>query len=217
MKQFYSGDLGNFEYDDTEFRLCDDYNKDLYLAYIGSETDGSKIKIPDGIIKCDYMFRDHVGLTSAPIIPEGVKSCKAMFEGCDALETMTVIPDSVENCEDMFRKCINLKRSESISKNAKNCNFMFDGCLNLKNAPIMPNKIEFCNGMFRNCICLQEAHPLPLSAKQYMKIFANTKFDGAEYKDLAPKKLSFYDRLRSIFSKSENENNNKLSDKDICD
>ena len=51
MIKQYKGDLGNFEYDDREFKL-----KGGCLRYIGTETDGSKIKIPAGITNCSYMF-----------------------------------------------------------------------------------------------------------------------------------------------------------------
>ncbi len=64
--QHYEGEFGIFDYDDTEFKVvsgdealdyvCEDIGKDSILYYIGKETDGSKIKIPEGIKDCSGMF-----------------------------------------------------------------------------------------------------------------------------------------------------------------
>ena len=66
MLKYYKGPLGNFEYDDVEFRVFT-YG---VIKYIGKETDGTKIKIPEGILDCSYMF-ETCNLITPPVIPAG--------------------------------------------------------------------------------------------------------------------------------------------------
>lgn len=181
----YEGDLGIFDYDDREFEFVDE-DSEPYLAYVGEETDGSKIKIPEGIKVCNYMFmnssieippvipkgvercvsmfQDCSDLKSVPVIPEGVVDCKNMFRGCGALKKPPVIPGSVTDCSSMFLKCKSLVEAPAIPKGAKMCFSMFEGCESLKVAPVIPEGVTHCCSMFSNCKSLEKAPPvLPAS------------------------------------------------------
>ena len=78
LEYWNSKELGEFYYNPDEFKIC---HSD-YLKYVGSETDGSKIKIPQGIKSCNSMFDGCENLITAPSIPEGVKNCNHMFFCC---------------------------------------------------------------------------------------------------------------------------------------
>ena len=71
----YVGELGEFNYNDREF----DFDKEGYLRYIGEETDGREIKIPDGIKNCYGMFAWNETLEYPPVIPDSVENCFWMF------------------------------------------------------------------------------------------------------------------------------------------
>lgn len=97
----YNGKFGSFSYNPDEFEILSDY-----VRYIGTETDGSKIKIPDGITKTDYMFANNQSLVTPPVIPESVKTCQCMFVGCSSLKQPPVIPDTISwGVSDMFAGC----------------------------------------------------------------------------------------------------------------
>ena len=88
----HDGTFGAFIYNPNEFKVSSDG-----VHYIGTETDGSKIKIPDGIVDTSYMFADNKSLLTPPTIPDGVISCVSMFENCSSLKQPPVIPTSVKN------------------------------------------------------------------------------------------------------------------------
>ena len=54
--QHYKGKLGEFDYDDKEFKL--EIDDEECLHYIGTETDGSKIKIPDGATRLIKIYKN---------------------------------------------------------------------------------------------------------------------------------------------------------------
>ena len=89
----YEGELGIFDYDDDQFEI----NEREYLRYIGKETDGSKIHIPEGITNCGEMFFDYRCLQKPPVIPDGVKDCRRMFAECKNLKEAPVIPKGVKS------------------------------------------------------------------------------------------------------------------------
>ena len=98
----YDGVIGKFEYDPKECRLAGTEML-ANLFYVGKETDGSKIKIPEGIIDCSRMF-EFSSITTPPVIPEGVKICDRMFDGSQIQEP-PVFPDSVESKVDATKNC----------------------------------------------------------------------------------------------------------------
>jgi len=109
MLKKYKGFLGNFWYDDTEFKhICGNFQ------YIGTETDGSKIKIPKGIKDCTCMFANS-DITTPPVIPEGVIDCRHMFHNCRLLTKAPVIPEGVTDYRHMFDGCKSLQNYSLIT------------------------------------------------------------------------------------------------------
>ena len=90
MTKHYSGKIGEFDYDDKEFRIEEDH-----LFYIGTASDGSDVIIPEGVTECSYLFFRHNiknTMKNPPVIPESVTDCSSMFSDCANLETAPVIP-----------------------------------------------------------------------------------------------------------------------------
>ena len=143
--QHYSGELGEFDYDIREFKL------DGFLYYIGTETDGSKIKIPTGIKICRGMFFGYKSLTKAPEIPNSVKDCGHMFDYCKSLKTPPVIPDSVKGCDSMFAGCTSLTKAPVIPNGVEDCCGMFFNCESLTKVPVIPDSVKDCLRMFYGC------------------------------------------------------------------
>jgi len=150
MIQHCNGPLGNFQYDDREFTL-----KDNCLHYIGTETDGSKIKIPKGIKDCNSMFYGCRSLVRAPEIPTGVINCDYMFDRCTSLIEAPEIPVGVTKCVYMFFGCSSLLNAPEIPAGVTMCYAMFYGCSSLAEAPTIPAGVTNCNYMFFDCDSLQ--------------------------------------------------------------
>ena len=98
----YDGAIGKFEYDPKQFKLAGT-KMFANLFYIGHETDGSRIQIPEGITDCSRMF-EYTQIETPPVIPEGVKICDRMFEG-STIKTQPVFPASVESKVDATKNC----------------------------------------------------------------------------------------------------------------
>ncbi len=132
--QHYSGALGEFDYDTRQYAFK--HNKYGYnLVYIGNETDGSKIKIPDGITSCNHMF-EGTDIEIAPKIPESARKSEHMFSDCNNMHTATAIPGNLNNMSYMFSNCKSLKEPPMINSSIKNTydntkhESMFEGCSN---------------------------------------------------------------------------------------
>jgi hypothetical protein len=148
----YDGQLGKFEYDDTEFKhlIFRDGRKEC-LMYIGNESDGSKIKIPQGIKDCSFMFDRCESLETPPVIPEGVEDCSVMFSDCRNLEVPPIIPSSVKKCDAMFYYARCMRESPVIPEGVEDCTLMFQGCYNMRSAPVIPHSVKDTTCMF--CVC----------------------------------------------------------------
>ena len=190
MIKQYKGILGEFQYDDTEF-----VEKNGTLRYIGTETDGSKIKIPEGILDCSCMFKDcnivtppviPAGVTNChsmfyccqflkepPVIPEGVIHCYGMFYECVSLCKAPVVPDSVESGNYMFYKCSSLTDVSNISVNTSYCNMMFQDCENLIKPPVLSKGIINAAYMFARCKALKEISSIPESMQNCQFMFSD--------------------------------------------
>ncbi len=151
IKNRYEGELGKFEYCQDEFSLSSGAlfgSEKECLKYIGKETDGENIKIPDGITNCSSMFFACKTLISAPKIPEGVKKCRDMFNGCTALLIAPVIPKGVIDCGYMFFNCKALTKASDIPEGVENGKDMFYRCESLSEIPQIPQTITNGDGMF---------------------------------------------------------------------
>jgi len=156
MIKKYKGYWGNFQYDDTEFQLergC--------LHYIGAETDGRKIKIPEGVTNCDSMFKG-CNIVTPPVIPAGVVMCNFMFADCSSLVEPPVIPEGVVDCRYMFRGCTSLVEAPAIPEGVAICTAMFSDCSSLVEAPTIPAGVKKdCDFMFADCKSLTETPEIP--------------------------------------------------------
>lgn len=101
----YEGYLGSFDYNTRDFEIAY-YETEVNgnkisvptLHYIGDEgvgvmgasgkvgiTDGSKIKIPEGLKNADYMFAGNQNITSMPELPDSIESAHGMFMDCTGM------------------------------------------------------------------------------------------------------------------------------------
>lgn len=175
------GCLGTFTYDPKEFEIQKinvpntiqdetlSHDGEMYvLRYIGSETDGAKIHVPEGITSMDLMFAN-TNLKSAPEIPMGVTSMFATFASCPNLESANVtIPPTVEFAEFMFTDCKNLRTGPSVVPgNVKNANYMFSACDSLQNTPKIGNGVQQGEFMFAGCKALKKEPNVPRSMLEY--------------------------------------------------
>ena len=119
----YEGKLGVFDYDNSEWEMCETDGE--FLKYIGDKVDGKDIKIPEGVINCSRMFYDCESLVNAPEIPEGVKNCSEMFACCESLVNAPEIPKGVTDCSRMFAYCESLVNAPEIPEGVKDCSEMF--------------------------------------------------------------------------------------------
>lgn len=189
MIKHYEGEIGKFDYDDEEFSIGiieSDDGERPFLYYIGSEVDGRKIKIPDGILSCDNMFSDDESLLIiAPEIPEGVISCEWMFQDCTDLIQAPKIPKTVKNCCGMFEGCKSLEMPPEIPEGVVDCYGMFEDCRNLKVAPEIPNSVKYCSKMFTLCESLKIAPKIPNGVEKYDNMFSYCK--SLDTSPVAPK------------------------------
>lgn len=83
----YEGVLGTFDYDASQWAVGT-YGEDAVpcLRYVGSETDGARIAVPDGVTNLDHAFANLDGLTSRPAVPASVASLEGTFDGCAGLD-----------------------------------------------------------------------------------------------------------------------------------
>lgn len=93
----YEHNVGSFNYDDENFTVA----PNGYLLYIGNETEGEKITIPEGITDCTGMFQD-TEIRTAPKIPNGVTTIDRMFMGCKNLQKYPEIPTGIESKKDFL-------------------------------------------------------------------------------------------------------------------
>ena len=196
----YSGELGTFDYDDKDFELISDKTMDMpfdmpfpYLHYKGKEKNGEKIKIPDGITNCRYMFRD-CDLKKPPYIPESTKSCEGMFFNCKNLRQMASMGRlrQLEDCSFMYSGCSSLSEkawpTDYIPDQVMNCSYMFDRCSSLKAAPGLhsqsyneqmgitsnaPRCFRNYDGMFSGCTSLEKMPFIPDGAQRCCGMFAD--------------------------------------------
>lgn len=96
----YDSGIVKFEYDEKEFKLREDGS----LTYIGTECDGSRIKIPEGVVDCTEMFFGNKLLRFPPVIPEGVRYCTRMFAG-SGIVRKAVLPSSVIEQDGIYDMC----------------------------------------------------------------------------------------------------------------
>lgn len=138
----YKGALGEFDYDPTQFELATISVGDLsdengitaqmpILHYIGSQTKGGNINIPEGLKSADYMFSGNTKLETVPVLPNSLESAHCAFLNCTGLK----------------RACRDAKEGETFFTNK-----MKDGT-----KWSMPANLKDTSGMFYGCTALEES------------------------------------------------------------
>jgi len=168
MLKYYQGPLGDFEYNDTEFRVFT-YG---VIKYIGKETDGTKIKIPAGITDCSFMFENCCKLQTVPVIPEGVRICNGMFVNCSSLQQAPEIPVTVKQCNFIFSECGFFYTPLLPQNTAGSFQGVFDSCCNLLNYVLIPyDKFDTMHRcQYAGCpVILREMHDFIIRIQERVK------------------------------------------------
>lgn len=175
MLRAYEGNLGKFEYDDAVFAISDEDT----LKYIGSETNGKNINVPDGLVdgtglfeetdiktganlpdsirKMSRMYYGCANMTEAGVIPDGVTDIDSAYAYTKIQETPQ-IPDSVKNADFAFDHCNDLERCVNFSDNLETANCMFSGDRHLTQLPEkLPESLRYMNGFASDCQNLEHA------------------------------------------------------------
>lgn len=170
----YKGGLGDFKYNPNEYQIeqvmvePDKYGNAggpmPILKYIGSETDGNKIKIPEGVASLTLTFAD-TDITSAPKIPSSVESTSYMFSNCENLIDADIkIPNKVRSSAAMFAGCNSLEHGpREIPGTVEDMSAMYVGCENLQNMPKLNKGIKCMDSSFANCVSLTQKPKIPSS------------------------------------------------------
>lgn len=203
----YKGSLGDFTYHLKEYQIVqvvvepDEYGNAggsmPVLKYIGSETDGKKIKIPEGATNLTLTFAD-TNITSVPKIPSSVESTSYMFSNCARLTNADIsIPPKVRSTAAMFAGCDLLTRGpREIPGTVEDMSAMYAGCENLQNMPKLNFGIQCMDSSFANCISLTQKPKIPRSV--VVSDYVTTGcigIDGAESNRLFHKQTKEMDRL----------------------
>ena len=112
--QVYNGPAGQFNYDDTQFTVS---TENGLLKYIGSETRGENINIPQGIKDISGMFENSI-ITTPPLIPNGVEKMVRTFAGCRQLQHYPNIPGTVVSAYEAFAGATFDEKRNNISADA---------------------------------------------------------------------------------------------------
>lgn len=133
----FRGEIGDFEFQDSEFELCYDSENGIYLHYIGK---GKDIVLPEGCTSCRYLFSEcnleELDLTK--FTTEGVDDMCGMFCDCSNLVKLNLNDfdtSRVTNMKDMFAGCESLNDldiSNFCTDNLLCAESMFYGCKKLK-------------------------------------------------------------------------------------
>ena len=161
------------------------------LFYQGLVTNAKNLILPATTLSnnCyNTMFRDCVGLVSAPALPATtlkLNCYQMMFQGCYSLATAPALPATTlaSYCYDnMFYRCTALTSAPSLPATtlAARCyQYMFANCTALTTAPVLPatTLAQSCYAyMFAGCSSLASAPALPattLATYCYTYMFQN--------------------------------------------
>lgn len=171
---------GDIEINTEEFRPVADAHRGYIggvrsyrLGYVGSETDGSKIHIPDNIQSCHGLFSGCDKLETPPVIPEGIKDVSGMFEGCSNLKEPAKFPDSVEMMAGVYKDCKSLKEPSEMPEHAVVCLAAYDGCESLQRTPKLTRHISNTIWMFANCKNIEYGSDVPANVGNASCMYEN--------------------------------------------
>lgn len=203
----YSGPLGTFTFDRTQFELRkqplpasgDDPAADTtILKYIGTETDGRKISIPKGCTDISLMFSG-TEITSAPRIPYGVKYAVGAFKDCDALAdargNVPRLPLTVIDSSYMFAGCTRLRSGPDIPGTVDAMDGMYYGCHALSRTPSIGGGVGTMDYAFADCPSLKQAPRVPKAAISARDVTACCPgIDAAKDRERSKERLAGRDR-----------------------
>lgn len=158
----YEGYLGSFDYNTRDFEIAY-YETEVNgnkisvptLHYIGDEgvgvvgnsgkvgiTDGSKIKIPEGLKNADYMFAGNQNITSMPELPDSIESAHGMFMNCTGMtkacdgaldaDGNIKMPSKLKDISWMFAGCSQMTQSfGAMGEEMLDARYAFAGCKKL--------------------------------------------------------------------------------------
>lgn len=203
----YSGPLGTFTFDKTQFELRkhpvpatgDAPAADtIILKYIGTETDGRKISIPKGCTDISLMFSG-TEITSAPRIPYGVKYAVGAFKDCDALAdargNVPRLPLTVIDSSYMFAGCTRLRSGPDIPGTVDAMDGMYYGCHALSRTPSIGGGVGTMDYAFADCPSLKQAPRVPKAAISARDVTACCPgIDAAKDRERSKEQLAGRDR-----------------------
>ena len=169
----YSGRLGEFDYDTGEFEIWSRPAGNTYIdvfRYRGRETDGSKIKIPDGVVDLSYCF-EGCRIVTPPAIPVSVRIMQYTFQNCVALTSGASLPDGVLRIGFMYQNCRNLVTGSDMPDSVVDASYVYDGCVALVNPGRVSMGLENGSGMFRNCRVMRFIPDIPETIARSSQVF----------------------------------------------
>lgn len=171
----YDGSLGKFQYDESIWSVSESDDKSDVLKYIGSEKDGSKISIPDGITDLSSAF-ENTGITSQPAIPDGVVKMDYTFYNCKDMTETSALPEGLESMNSCYAECKKIESTPYMPDSVKSAEFAFDGAENLRSITgYLPESLEKGTGMFSNCSKIESVPYLPDKLKHADSMFLNNE------------------------------------------
>lgn len=203
----YSGPLGTFTFDRTQFELRkhpvpasgDGPAADTtILKYIGTETDGRKISIPKGCTDISMTFAG-TGIASAPRIPFGVKYAVGTFKDCDALAdargNVPRLPLTVSDSSYMFAGCTRLRSGPDVPGTVDAMDGMYYGCHALSRTPSIGGGVGTMDYAFADCPSLKQAPRVPKAAISARDVTACCPgIDAAKDRERSKERLAGRDR-----------------------
>lgn len=143
---------GSFDYDDTQFKI----DENGMLKYIGSETDGSKINIPYGVVNLSGTFAG-TNITSIPKIPDTVMDINGAFADCKQLTSVEGLPNSIILADGAFENCTGIT---SVDFPETSCFFSLDGtfkgCDSLQTVNFHDLGADHMTETFKGCAALTD-------------------------------------------------------------
>lgn len=195
----YEGELGKFIYDDGKFEVAQK-NGETILQYIGTETDGYKIHIPEGLKTMNWMFANNDKLESAADMPNSIESADyayfhctsivktnevwsekllsivSMFEGCKSLMDVYKMPPSIKTTRCAFKDCISMQKCMiTLPADMIDAESMYEGCISLTQSPKILMGCKNCRRMFANCVKLKTAPQLHKECEDVTEMYLGAR------------------------------------------
>lgn len=171
----YDGPLGTFSFDPKEFALAvvslpeNEFGSGcecMALKYIGEETDGRKIHVPEGVRDASYMFSG-TDLRRAPQLPDSVEIAMMTYMSCPRLKDASAsLPAHLTDASFMFSDCAYLGKGPAhLPDELKYADYMFSDDPKLRNAPTIGSQVTSMDGAFAFCRSLNTPPKVPVGAK----------------------------------------------------